>query len=265
MTATLTVATATADVIHLVLANPDAFNVGKVMRSDVNGTRSVRTQTGQLPSTGGSLDFFDYEAALTGTVTYTAYNTANAVIATTSHTQDYQHTVYLACPLYPSNGVVLADGDLDAATSYVTAWQAARAGRSTMHAVIGRSDPVPVLHGAAARAGTFAVICPDRAAAKQLEDQLSLPQAFQLRQTDVPGLDMYFVVAGLDSQNIADTNAPRWHVDVAFQEIAWPPGTFTPTSVWTYADVLAAGYGDYNGLAVSFATYATLLARQPLP
>src|SRR6187402_3177503 len=80
--ATLTIATYTPQRVHLVLDNPTALNVGKVMRADVNGTRTLRTQTGQLPSTGGSLDFYDYEAALSGNITYTAYSVANAVIAT---------------------------------------------------------------------------------------------------------------------------------------------------------------------------------------
>jgi len=107
------------------------------------------------------------------------------------------------------------------------------------------------------------LICPDHATCELIESQLSLAQVFQLRQSDVAGLDAYFVVTSLGASNVADSL--RWQLVVGLAEVAWPVGSFVPTTVWTYADLLAAGYGDYNGVAASFASYATLLDRAPIP
>lgn len=266
MAATLTIATVTPQRVHLVLSNPDAANVGKVMRADVNGTHTVRAQAGQLPSTVTSLDLFDYEYALASgrKVTYTAYSTANAVLASVSFTTgDPGHILIIGCPLYPTNGVVLAPGDTLTNVSFAVSWSTTRTSLSTLHTVIGRSDPVPVLHTAATRAGTVTLICPDHATCERIEAQLSLAQVFQLRQTDVAGLDAYFVVTSLAASNV-DLSL-RWQLVVGLVEVAWPVGSFVPTSVWTYADLLAAGYGDYNGVAASFENYATLLDRVPIP
>ena len=266
MAATLSIATVTLDRVHLVLSNPDGANVGKVMRADINGTHTVRTQPGQLPGTAVSLDLFDYEYALAGghTVTYTAYATNNAVLATVGFTtQTPGNVLYIACPLYPSNGVVLAPGDTLAGVSFAVSWSTTRASLSSLHTVIGRSDPVPVLHPAATRAGDMTLICPDHATCELIESQLSLAQVFQLRKSDVAGLDAYLVVTALGASSIEGSK--RWQLVVGLAQVAWPVGSFVPTSVWTYADLLAAGYGDYNGVAASFESYATLLDRVPIP
>jgi hypothetical protein len=490
MAATLTIATVNADRVHLVLSNPDGTNVGKVIRTDVNGTHTVRTQAGELPGTAANLDLFDYEFALTGTVSYAAYSVANVVIASasvdiggtamtgltyrgpwpetrtnllpnpsfeantsgwgsaraaiarttpaapftgtgvvqvtndaststhylissylpapaaggpvtfsgyarllsgtaagyyaqvifydaanggvgpaingtpaalvagtwtrlavtatvpagavnvrfvitspagvagavweadgmlaeassvlapyidttgyasyavddsvtyagrsyrcvTAHTAAaaptpnadprwavlptltvpaFEHVLILACPLYPTNGVTLAPGGTLTDVTFAVSWNSNRAGRTTLHDVIGRPDPVPVLHPAATRAGDITLISPDHATCEQIEAQLSLPQVFQLRQSDVPGLDAYVVVTGLGASNVPDYR--RWQLVAGIAEVAWPVGSFVPSSVWTYADLLAAGYGDYNAVAASFASYATLLDRVPIP
>jgi len=149
MAASLTILTVIPERVHLLLSNPDGANVGKVIRADVNGTHTVRTQAGQLPGTMATLDLFDYEYALAAgkVVTYTAYSTGNAVLASVSFTTGAAgHVLILACPLYPSNGVVLARGDTLTNVTFAIAWGTTRASLSTLHQVIDRSDPVPVLH-----------------------------------------------------------------------------------------------------------------------
>lgn len=253
---------------HLRLDNPDGFTVGSVTRRDVSGTRTVRTPLGQLPSAAASIDVYDFEyaPAYPGTVSYTVYSSTGAVLGAAAYTftTQLQHVVWITCPLYPSNSFAVSSGDLGAATSFVTTWDSTRAGRSTPHQVLGRSDPIVVLRPSETRRGTMSMVCPDRLAAKQVENQLSLPQVWQLRQSDVPGLDLYFAVESVQIRNIETSSAPRWDVVVGFVEVNWPPGPFTPSNVWTYADVLA-GYGDYNSVAATFATYATLLDKDPLP
>jgi hypothetical protein len=254
--------------VHLRLDNPDLFSVGSVTRQDVNGTRSVRTPTGQLPSAAPSIDIYDFEyaPAYPGAVTYSVYSAAGALLGGASYTvtTTLQHVVWITCPLYPSNSFEVSGGDLGPATSFVTTWDSTRAGRSTPHQVLGRSDPVVVLRHGETRRGTMSMVCPDRLAAKRVEDQLSLPNVWQLRQSDVPGLDLYFTVESVQIRNIEASSGPRWDVALGFVEVNWPPGPFTPSNVWTYADVLAA-YGDYNAVASSFASYATLLDKDPLP
>lgn len=265
MAASLVVLTATAERLHLQLSNPDGFNVGTLMRTDVNGTRTVRNVAGQLPSTAALLDFYDYEYALSGTVTYVVYTGAGNAIAQVTYTAASVHDLVIACPLYPSAGVVLSPddtGDTLSSVSFALSWNSTRAALSTLHQVIGRSEPVPVLRPAATRAGDLTLICPDHATCEQIEAALALPQLFMLRQSDVPGLDCYFVVRALAASNIEGIR--RWQLVVSLTELDWPAGEFVPPGVWTYADVLAA-YGDYNAVAASFATYADLLDRTPKP
>jgi len=129
MTATLTIEFVLPERVHLRLANPDAYTITRIMRADANGTRSVRTLTGLLPSAAAVIDVDDFEYALAGTqVVYTAYRDTGAVAATaTMTTGQAPHVVILAAPLYPGDGVVLADGTLDAsAVTFAVRWDGHR-------------------------------------------------------------------------------------------------------------------------------------------
>jgi hypothetical protein len=70
------------------------------------------------------------------------------------------------------------------------------------------------------------------------------------------------ITHGEDNWTHDVTPERRWTVAVEFTEVAWPTGYVVPITVWTYNDVVA-GYGDYNAVAASFATYADLLERLP--
>lgn len=272
MTATLTVITVTPDRAHLVLDNPDRYNVGKVMRADANGTRTVRTVLGQLPSTAATFDFYDYEYALAFDETvygvrYLVYNTAGALIAeAVFSTGDARHMLTFACPLFPYNGIILAPADTDdtlaPGVSFAVSWSSTRAGMTRLHSVVGRADPVAVLRAAATRAGDITLICPDHRTCKQIESQLALPQVWMLRQSDVVGLDAYLVVTSLAASNVPDSR--RWQLVVSCTEVAWPPGELQLTDVWWYQDV-PVEYGDYNAVAAAFASYAALLDKAPSP
>ena len=265
MTATLEITFVLPERVHLRLLNPDGYTITRIMRADANGTRTVRTLTGLLPSAAAVLDVDDFEYALAGTeVVYTAYRDTDAVAATvTMPTGVTPHVVILAAPLYPSDGVVLADGSLDpAAITFAITWDSTRTGRTTLHDILGRPDPIAVLRAAALQAGTITLICPDYATVKDLGAHLSNPRVFMLRQADVPGLDMYFVVTGLNPSNL-DT-APHWQLLVNFAEVAWPNGGYVPVAVWTYAD-LASSYPDYNAVASQFVDYLAVLEHRPTP
>jgi len=263
VTATLEIAFVLPERIHLRLLNPDAFTIARIMRADVNGTRTVRTLSGQLPSTVTVIDVDDFEYALAGgPITYTVYNGANAVVATaTTAVGPYPHSVVIGVPLYPSDGVTLADGTLDpATTTFAITWDGTRNARTTVHDVIGRPDPIAVLRAVALQSGSITLIGPQHLAVDDLAATLALPRVFMLRQADVPGLDMYFVVTGLGLTNI--DGSLRWQLVVNFTEVTWPNGVYLPITVWTYAD-LAAGYADYNAVASSFADYLAVLENRP--
>jgi hypothetical protein len=125
-----------------------------------------------------------------------------------------------------------------------------------------------VLQTAATRTGTMDITCPDLATAQQVERSLSQALVFMLRQSDQNTVDLYFVPTNTDmshgDQDWTSGENPerRWTVTVTFTEVGWPVGDVVPIQVWTYNDV-AAGYGDYNALSSSFATYADLLERLP--
>jgi len=250
--------------IHLRLLNPNAYTIDRVIRVDVNGTRTLRTLDGQLPSAAAVLEIDDFEYALTGTITYTAYRNTGAAAATATVSMSppmFPHAVLIAAPLYPPDGRTLADGSLDPnAITFAISWDATREARSTVHQVIGRPDPVAVLRPAALQAGSITLIGPDYLTVEQLAAQLSQARVWMLRQADVPGLDLYFVVTGLRLNNAEPLH---WQLEVSFAEVAWPNGSYVAVTVWTYAEV-AAGYGDYNAVASSFVDYLDLLEKRPI-
>jgi hypothetical protein len=264
VSATLQITFVLPERVHLRLLNPDLFSIARIMRVDVNGTRTVRTLAGQLPSTASVVDVDDFEYALSGTVVYTAYRDTGAVAATVTLTSgQFPHVVIVAAPLYPSDGTTIADGSLDPdAITFAITWDATRGARSTVHDVIGRPDPIAVLRAAALQSGTITFIGPDYRTIEQLSDQLALPRVFLLRQSDVPGLGLYFVVTGLGLVNIE--GSIHWQLAVQFTEVSWPNGGYQPATVWTYAD-LAAGYADYNAVAATFVDYLAVLEKRPTP
>jgi hypothetical protein len=259
--------------LRLQITNPDAYTIGKVMRSDASGIHSVRVEAGVLPTAAASLALLDYEAPLLwhSVVRYDVYDTGNVVRGSVEvdenspYWADQRGLLYLGVPLYPSYGLTLNDG-ADPAQSVITDYADVHSGQSTVHPVVGRSDPVVVLRPGGTRVGSFTVACPSLAASQEIAELLALPQVFQLRQSDQANLDVYFVVANIthshSEANWTQTPQPerRWSLEVEFVEVAWPAGVVVPFTVWTYADVLA-GYGDYNAVAATFATYADLLER----
>jgi len=109
----------------------------------------------------------------------------------------------------------------------------------------------------------MSLICPDYATAEDIAAHLANPRVFMLRQSDVPGLDLYFTVTALDLANV-DPGAPHWQLGVGFAEVTWPNGGYVPVAVWTYAD-LAAAYPDYNAVATAFVDYLAVLEHRPTP
>lgn len=262
--------------IRLVIDNPDAYTITSVLRSDAAGTRSVRLLDGDLPTTDTELIVLDYEYSLVmgDTITYTVTATDTAtdttVTATLELAEEWANTtgglLHIAVPLNPQAAMDLAGPGAPGA--FISTWRDNAAAGTTLHQVIGRRDPLPVLRAAATRTGEFVVVCPSLQVAQALQDLLGMAQVFQLRQSDQQSLDLYFVPTdvGLEHSEANWTTSPRperrWSVRVAFTETGWPIGPTVPATVWTYQD-LADAYDDYASVAAAFDTYVDLLERTP--
>jgi len=88
-----------------------------------------------------------------------------------------------------------------------------------VHRIIGRTDPDVTLQPAQLRSGTLQLLMTDGLTAATAVAVLSTPGVATLTDTDVPAVNMAFVVTGqLDSQ--MDTqDMRRWTVTVPYQEV----------------------------------------------
>lgn len=265
--------------LRLVISNPSGNTVGSIVRSDPNGTRTVRVESGVLPSTAASLVVSDYEYPLLygATITYTVYSPASVALGSLTigpgqpgfNTERGLATITV--PQRPATSVELNDQD-GFNGSPITRWDDAREARHTVHQIVGREDPVVVLQKAATRTGTIEINCPDLPTAQRIEATLAQAQVFDLRQSDQRSLDLYFVptsIAVAHSEDDWTPSAPgtgqperRWIVTVAFTEVGWPTGYVTPVNVWTWNDVVAA-HGDWNAVMATYRSWANLLERVP--
>jgi len=270
MTATITITAVTAQRVTLQVVESDSGNgrCERIVRTDANGTHNLRVPAGTFPLSAGTHTLFDYEAAMvTGsTVKWTAYNMVGAASGTlTGPVWDYPHRVYLTCPTIPALGLPISIPGTGAAGVVVRYDEASRAA-TTLHQIVGRDDPIPVLRPSALPAGTFDVTYDTLDAALDLRDTLARGYVWMLRQSDQANLDMYFVVVSTtlthSDQEVRQSPRPerRWSLAVEFAQVAAPGPDITLLPGWTYA-VVAASYSSYGALLPTFDTYADLLTR----
>ena len=240
--------TATPDVslgmVTLVWSTSPAADVTALWRTDDNGTREVRTLAGLLPASSGVVE--DYEAALTGTITYTAVTASLSAQDTASLGGS---DTWLTIPVTPAWAVVL---DL------VTGLTAARASMGTVHEVIDREDPLPTLGGLRKRAGTLSLWCSSWAAARTVVEMHGKRAVLLLRQPDYPGLDLWYVPESVDVEPAPEqTTTRRWLVEVAYREVNPQTGALTGSLARDYADVIAE-HTTYLDALATYSTYADL-------
>lgn len=271
--------------LRLLVSSDGGYWLTHITRADESGTHTVRAEAGVFPTAPNASAFLvsDYEYPLTygASYSYTVYATNGVATATATVQIGPAHALanvergllHLTVPQRPASGIQLNNG-IGADGGVIVRWEDGRETRNTVHTVIGREDPIVVMHPAASRVGEMDISCPDLFTAQVVEKTLAQPLVFQLRQSDQWTLAVYFVATSTRLTHSEDnwttagptTGQPerRWTVVVGVQEVAWPTGYVVPITVWTYNDV-AASYGDYNAVAGSFATYADLLERQEIP
>jgi hypothetical protein len=275
MAVTVTVVSVTPQRVKLYInaTPPDDPVLTQVIRTDAAGSAAVRMPSGAYGGLPISAPTYvsDYEYSLqTGGVPITYYvYTATAIVATVTLPPLTQHGVaYLTVPLYPASGLLLSAAGAPT-DSIAVQYDQTSQGTSTVHPVVGRTDPLVVLGAAADPTGTLVIRCASLAAAQQLIGVLSSPAIFMLRQSDQVNLDFYFAVTSVSLAHSAEdwTTSPRperrWDVSVSFASVASPPGILVPIGAWAYADLLA-GYRDYLLVRAAFATYGDLLSNTPI-
>jgi hypothetical protein len=269
MAVTATIGSRTLQRIRLHIDNPaPSATITGVIRTDINGTNAVRVENGKFPNAAVSFDVFDYEYSFiadTVPITYAVY-AGTAIVATVTVTPPItQHArLYLTCPLHPSLSLQLAGGvTLDQVV--VTSLSERRESGTSMHRVVGRPDPIPVLRGLDYATGSMAFSCPSLDAAQDLLAVLAHAEVFMLRQSDQLSLDFYFTVNGTDLSHGDTTRVSpvtgraehRWTVAVEYARVARPSGNVAPTAGWTYEDLIP--YGTYAALQGPFPTYGDLV------
>lgn len=202
---------ATADVVEL-------------YRTDNNGTRTVRTLAGLLPSAAFVTE--DYEAATAGPVSYTVRTAAEAVTVPATAPGG----TWLTVPIAPAHAVELVD---------VEGYADVRESLATVHDVIARPDPLVTLAPLRTRAGDLTLWFADYPAAAGACRILAKPAVLLLRQPQLAGLDLWFVVRRIATAPRPDVTIPRrWSVVVEYRETQPQTGPLTGTLGRDWGDVL---------------------------
>lgn len=222
-TVTLTPLTGLAAVRIEVAAAPSGALT--ITRTDTNGVGTVRLLPGQEPS-AGSLVVIDYEAALTGTLTYEVLDSAATLVtATTELGVAFPWITGAAMPQYRQQ------------VTAVTEYREQSATRGIVHQIIDGPDVVtPTRLGL--RTGSLTAWCPSYADATHLREVAREGEVVMFRQPDHPGMDMYAVFESVDVAPRTDPTATvRWTVGFAFREQSAPDSPLMGAAGWTCQDV----------------------------
>lgn len=247
----MTLITATPDTATASVQLSITYNspVTRVLRNDENGIAEVRTLAGQLPTgTSGTLILTDYEAAA-GTNTYTVIDSGSGASATATLVLDKP---WLMVPVMP-NYALQAEA--------ITGYDSSREARSTVHAVIGRADPLVSFGPLGTRTGTLEVWSESLRAARDLETVLTRGEVVMLKQ-NVTGLDMYFhgSSTGINPYTVEGESSTRWALTINYTEIVRPLSPLAGALGWDF-NALAAAYASFDEVTLKFATFDDLTMR----
>jgi len=213
-------------------------------RSDANGLQPVRLYEGQDMS-GGLLVVQDYEAALSGLVTYTA-------VVGESGTGLVERATASVTDLLP-DAAVLAPATLPQyleRLELVTGFEGTRDAQTTVHDVVGRADPLVVLGPLGTRRGLLSVWCRSYAAGLAVQAVYTRGEVALLRQAYEPGLDLYHVATSTS----LGMDGTRWRVSVTFVEVDAPLSPLLGSTGWTF-DQASAQYPTFQVAMATFPTF----------
>lgn len=237
--------------IELTLTQDQA--VTSIVRSNNFGSATVRAAAGQFPTPAtGTTVVTDYEAAQ-GLNSYTAYH-ADGTTATAAASLVVE-APWLLVPIAPNYSEQVAT---------ITDYSAGRSTASTVHAIIGRPDPVVVLGKLGTRTGSLDVFTASLADAARVVRVFDRGEVVMLKQS-VPGLDMYLVaqdlsVAPYSVQGEEDT---RYKLTVRYQEVIRPSGDLAGALGWTF-DQMALEYSTFDSITANFASFDDLTLKDTI-
>lgn len=216
--------------------------ITRVRATGANGTRDVRTMTGQLPHTTGDLVLDDYEAAQ-GATTYTVTTAAGTVSGTIVLALS---SPWLGTPENPQHS---------APVRAVMEYGAGAATRSTVHEPDGPYDPIVIVLGGSTRRGTLTVEAGDYPAALALLRLCQRGQTMMLRQLQHAGMDMYFLPMQADILTVrAAGQHSRFDLSVQYIEVGRPTGALSGALGWTWAE-LETSFATWGDVFDAYATW----------
>lgn len=217
-----------------------------ITRMDRNGLGVPRRLSGQVPISGGMI-LLDYEAALTGDITYTVTDSAAATVEATT-------SLGIAFPALHVAQQPSTLAYLTAITDYLEEQENA----AVIHRVIGRSDPIVTTTVTRTREGMLTLWSASYTDARTVIDVAARGEVLMLRQPTFNRLDMYLVAIRTSARPRPENTTPRrWSVDITYVEVISPAGALLDSAGWDY-DELAANFATYDDVAASFADYNAL-------
>jgi hypothetical protein len=192
----------------------------KIVRTDVNGVAPVRLDPGQdIPNGSTTLTVTDYEAALTGAVSYTVTDglgaTATAAPATPAAPGAWRTLPATAVPTTTPPQNVQLDLVMDITER--------AASNGSLHEIIGRSDPIANPGPMTLRAGTLTLYVDTYAKARALRLLLQSGEIAMLRQPGYAGMDMYVTVRDLEVEPDPErTTTQHWSANMTYAEVLAP-------------------------------------------
>lgn len=219
--------------------------VTKLVRADSNGTRSVRVFNGTWPSSATEeLVVIDYEPSLVGAVEY-RLSTATENLSEWTTMED--GTNYL--PRFNLPAIPFYSAEVKTVYTY----DAARASRATVHAILGRNDPIIIQGRLETRRGSMSCVFESHAEAIAFIQILERGQAVFYRQAEHAGLDMYFVAS--DVQTAPQDNL--WTVIVSFIEVDSPRTGLAAAGNWTFEKLAKTG-NSFDQVAMDYRSFTEL-------
>lgn len=214
-----------------------------IMRTDANGEGQVRLLPGQEPSAGALL-VTDYEAALTGTITYT-------VDDATATTELGVHFPVLAAAGRPN---------LRAHLTAVTGYSESSTSASAVVRILDRDDPIIMEAPHWLPSGSLTAWCASYADALTVAKVAREGRRTMFRQADYPGMDKYVTLtaAAVAAEPSAGTDQ-RWTVRLDYETVATPTTDLLAAAGWDF-DALTASFDTFADVPVAFATFNALTA-----
>jgi hypothetical protein len=220
-------------------------DITRVTRTDANGTRDVRTMTGQLPHTDDTvLTLDDYEASH-GSARYTVATTAGTVRGTIVLALK---DPWLGTPENPQYSTAVPS---------VLDYSASGETRSIVHEPEHElGEPIVIVRGSTTRRGSLRVGAGTYAAALKILRIFQRGQTMLLRQPGHhAGMDMYFIAT---SYEIVTAAAWQEHsvfdVTCSYIEVGRPGGALTGALGWTWAE-LEAAFPTWAAVEAAYATW----------